>query len=147
LPTGYVRIPFGFAGGLCDPDTGLVRFGARDYDASVGRWTSKDPLVFGGGQNNIYAYVGNDPINEVDENGEDGGDDPNGGQPNMGQCKDLCVLVPQGPGYRCDRNNFITCHYVCEDGHTFSKKQYVNTCFPGDFVDGDKLCNPNGVRP
>ena len=41
LPTGYVRIPFGFAGGLYDPDTGLVRFGARDYDASVGRWTGE----------------------------------------------------------------------------------------------------------
>ena len=28
--------PFGFAGGLYDRDTGLVRFGARDYDAKVG---------------------------------------------------------------------------------------------------------------
>src|SRR5580658_4452503 len=62
LPTGYVRIPFGFAGGLYDPDTRLVRFGARDYDASVGRWTSKDPIQFGGGQFNIYAYDRNDPI-------------------------------------------------------------------------------------
>jgi RHS repeat-associated protein len=35
--------PFGFAGGLYDPDTGLVRFGARDYDAETGRWTAKDP--------------------------------------------------------------------------------------------------------
>lgn len=33
----------GFAGGLTDSATGLVRFGARDYDAIVGRWTSKDP--------------------------------------------------------------------------------------------------------
>ncbi len=32
--------PFGFAGGLWDRDTGLVRFGARDYDPEVGRWTS-----------------------------------------------------------------------------------------------------------
>src|SRR5690606_18448517 len=31
--------PFGFAGGLYDWSTGLVRFGARDYDAGVGRWT------------------------------------------------------------------------------------------------------------
>ena len=38
----------GFAGGLYDPDTGLVRFGARDYDAVVGRWITKDPISFGG---------------------------------------------------------------------------------------------------
>jgi hypothetical protein len=31
--------PFGFAGGLYDRDTKLVRFGARDYDAATGRWT------------------------------------------------------------------------------------------------------------
>lgn len=40
--------PFGFAGGLYDPDTGLVRFGARDYDAVTGRWTAKDPILFRG---------------------------------------------------------------------------------------------------
>jgi RHS repeat-associated protein len=40
--------PFGFAGGLYDPQTGLVRFGARDYDPEVGRWTAKDPIGFGG---------------------------------------------------------------------------------------------------
>ncbi len=62
--------PFGFAGGLYDVDTGLTRFGARDYDAQSGRWTNKDPLGFGGGQANLYAYVGNDPINAVDPDGE-----------------------------------------------------------------------------
>jgi RHS repeat-associated protein len=60
--------PFGFAGGLYDRDTGLVRFGARDYDASVGRWTSKDPTRFTGGMN-LYAYVGDDPIDRFDPNG------------------------------------------------------------------------------
>ena len=28
--------PFGFAGGIYDPDTGLTRFGARDYDPGSG---------------------------------------------------------------------------------------------------------------
>jgi RHS repeat-associated protein len=61
--------PFGFAGGLYDPDTGLVRFGARDYDAELGRWTAKDPIGFGGGDTNLYGYVIADPVNWVDANG------------------------------------------------------------------------------
>ncbi len=68
---GYTRIPFGFAGGIYDPDTGLVRFGARDYDPTVGRWTSKDPLRFDGSDSNLYAYGSNDPVNHADPNGED----------------------------------------------------------------------------
>jgi len=61
--------PFGFAGGLYDADTGLVRFGARDYDARTGRWVDKDPIGFGGTRDNLYAYSGNDPINERDPGG------------------------------------------------------------------------------
>jgi len=58
--------PFGFAGGIHDADTGLVRFGARDYDPVVGRWTAKDPIGFGGRDSNLYRYVRNDPVNFVD---------------------------------------------------------------------------------
>lgn len=58
--------PFGYAGGLYDPDTGLVRFGARDYDAAVGRWTSKDPIGFVGGDTNVYRYAAGDPVNLTD---------------------------------------------------------------------------------
>jgi len=61
--------PFGFVGGLYDPDTKLVRFGVRDYDAEVGRWTVKDPVLFGGGSANLYRYAANDPVNWMDWNG------------------------------------------------------------------------------
>lgn len=61
--------PFGFAGGIYDLHTGLVRFGARDYDPRTGRWTSKDPIRFGGGDPNLYGYVLSDPINFLDDDG------------------------------------------------------------------------------
>src|SRR5262249_53961651 len=61
--------PFGFAGGLYDSATALVRLGARDYDPEAGRWTTKDPLLFSGGDTDFYTYVGNDPINHVDPSG------------------------------------------------------------------------------
>jgi RHS repeat-associated protein len=61
--------PFGFAGGLRDLDTGLLRFGARDYDPDIGRWTAKDPLGFAGGDANLYVYAANNPINFIDPAG------------------------------------------------------------------------------
>lgn len=47
--------PFGFADGLYDRDTGLVRFGARDYDPEIGRWTAKDPILFDSGDTNLHC--------------------------------------------------------------------------------------------
>ncbi len=62
--------PFGYAGGLYDQDTKLVRFGARDYDPEIGRWTSKDPIRFDGDGPNLYGYTLNDPINNIDSTGK-----------------------------------------------------------------------------
>jgi RHS repeat-associated protein len=62
-------VPFGFAGGLHDRDTGLVRFGYRDYDPDVGRWTAKDPIGFVGGDTDLYGYILNDPVNAADPYG------------------------------------------------------------------------------
>jgi RHS repeat-associated protein len=63
--------PFGFAGGLYDQDTKLVRFGARDYDPSIGRWTAKDPILFAGRDTNLFGYVLDDPVNGDDQSGLD----------------------------------------------------------------------------
>jgi len=61
--------PFGFAGGLYDLDSKLVRFGARDYDPSTGRWMAKDPILFAGGGTNLYRYVLDDPVKLIDSSG------------------------------------------------------------------------------
>jgi len=68
--------PFGFAGGIYDLDTKLTRFGARDYDTQIGRWTAKDPILFAGGDTNLFGYVVNDPVNWIDITGLAIGDNP-----------------------------------------------------------------------
>mgnify|MGYP003684262919 FL=1 len=62
-------ISLGFAGGIIDEDTNLIRFGARDFDPQTGRWTTKDPIKFQGGNFNLYNYSYNDPVNLIDTNG------------------------------------------------------------------------------
>ena len=36
----------------------------------MGRWVERDPIQFKGGDTNLYAYVGNDPVNKIDPKGE-----------------------------------------------------------------------------
>lgn len=61
--------PFVFAGGIGDQHGVPVRFGARDYDSTLGRWTHRDPIRFLGGQGNLYIYVNSNPINVIDATG------------------------------------------------------------------------------
>ena len=45
---------------------GLYFYRNRYYSPLLGRFISEDPLGFGGGDDNLYAYVFNDPINLFD---------------------------------------------------------------------------------
>lgn len=55
------ELAIGFAGGITDDLTGLVRFAFRLYDPGSGRWATTDPARFDGG-GNLYRYVGNNPV-------------------------------------------------------------------------------------
>src|SRR6056297_2764859 len=61
-------LAIGYAGGISDALTGLVRFGFRLYDPESGRWTTSDPARFDGG-GNLYRYVGNNPVQYRDPSG------------------------------------------------------------------------------
>ena len=67
--SGSFTVPIGFAGGLADDVTGLIRFGLRDYDPATGRFTARDPLLHAGEQLNLYAYGNSDPVSVRDESG------------------------------------------------------------------------------
>ncbi len=58
----------GYVSGIQDRETGLVRFGARDYDAGVGRWTAKEPRIVARATG-AYTYSASDPVNFEDPDG------------------------------------------------------------------------------
>ena len=67
-PTSGDRM-MGFAGMERDTVTGLNLAVFREENPATGRWDSQDPLEFGGGQPNLYGYVGNEPADASDPNG------------------------------------------------------------------------------
>ncbi|XP_035700318.1 teneurin-3-like [Branchiostoma floridae] len=84
-----IPLSIGFAGGLIDPYSRLVHFTYRDYDADVGRWTARDPILFQSRQPNLYQYVFNNPVNMRDIHGLQADPCSGSGEPGGG---------PGGPG-------------------------------------------------
>ena len=73
LAGGDASDPFGYkgqAGYYTDHETGLVLCTHRYYDPMAGRWVTRDPMGYNGGQN-IYSYCINYPTGLLDDNGTD----------------------------------------------------------------------------
>jgi len=73
---------FGYSGYFYHAPSGLYLSRTRAYDPDLGRWISPDPIEEEGGTD-LYTYVDNDPVNEID---------PMGLQAGCGEC-------PCPPGY------------------------------------------------
>lgn len=67
-PDDELGNPYRFTGQRFDEETGLYYYKARYYAPKVGRFLSPDPIGYADGLN-LYAYVGNDPVNFIDPTG------------------------------------------------------------------------------
>jgi len=82
------ELPIGFAGGVVDDTTRFVRFGLRDDDPIVGRWTARDQAVCNSDQAHLYDYVNNNPVNLIDPVGF--------GSAGATLCQGVCVGLKLG---------------------------------------------------
>jgi RHS repeat-associated protein len=87
VPQGTLTGRFGYTGQPWIPEAGLYHYRARAYNPAMGRFMQTDPIGFGGGMN-IYAYVGNNPVNRSDPTGLD--------------CPESCPTVTGNRDPRCD---------------------------------------------
>jgi len=69
--TKLLNQPFKYVGkyGVMKEPNGFYYMKARYYDPAVGRFISEDPIGFDGGDVNLMAYVGNNPVNGIDPSG------------------------------------------------------------------------------
>ncbi|MGW1780402.1 polymorphic toxin-type HINT domain-containing protein [Streptomyces sp. NPDC002143] len=76
----------GFVGGTKDTDTGLTHLGAREYDPTIGRFVSVDPVLLLTDPQQVhgYSYANNNPVTISDPSG---------------LCPDIDCPTRPGPGY------------------------------------------------
>jgi RHS repeat-associated protein len=67
--TPAVDCVFGYTGKLFDDKTGLQNNLNRWYEPTTGKWISKDPIGFDGGDENLYRYCRNETTISIDPMG------------------------------------------------------------------------------
>ncbi len=149
LKVESVYNPYQYTGRRLDDETGQYYYRARMYSAEQSRFTTQDPSGMQEGPN-MYAYVGNNPVNKRDPSGmvEEGGEEslPGGPPPEMidgGGAGDPYIPCPDGPWESIDEcidfqtgpNAIEECHDLCgggSDGVSFDMDKFAD-CITSKF--------------
>ncbi|WP_392668702.1 RHS repeat-associated core domain-containing protein [Streptomyces sp. LN785] len=112
----------GYVGGTQDDNTGLTNLGAREYDPSIGRFLSPDPVLTPGNPQswNAYDYADDSPVSESDPSGLCFADLCGIGYPigGTGTSKSNPTrYVTTGPVDPGGQNTAVCHHGRCSDGH------------------------------
>ena len=121
--TGGGVQPYKYNGKELDRMHGLdwYDYGARHYDAALGRWTTMDPLAEKYYDISPYAYCGNNPINYFDPDGRDWYKDKDGTyqySPNVHAQSDL----QKGQQYLWRSHQFKTINYRSDGSIMYSNE-------------------------
>jgi RHS repeat-associated protein len=104
-----------FQGGRFDAGTGLYNFRNRDYAPTLGRWMEQDPVGYKTGDNDLYRYEKDEPVDSRDPTGLDLVYTPNA----------IPVDVTGDPGFKvCQRNidaqnSYEGCANKCGGQHSY----------------------------
>lgn len=66
IQSSLLKNPYTFTGREYDSETDLHYHRARYYNPETGTWISEDPIEFDSGDQNLYRYVFNNPVNLTD---------------------------------------------------------------------------------
>lgn len=86
---------FQYTGQAWLPEIGMYYYKARIYSPTLGRFLQTDPIGYKD-QNNLYTYVGNDPVNHTDPTGTDAVDWVHGVLTAASFCPSVCGSLAAG---------------------------------------------------